>query len=137
MGCAIQSEQTNTQKIDPFIVRRTKKAIKLDKKLTTLTKSWNVMAGVVATLAFSNRISRFPVPTRWRNSGSDMAVIRSDQGISPKPSGSYWTYGIREGKKKQESGFYLVEKLAPLLKKKQLILKVLSPVNGKGVERKV
>jgi hypothetical protein len=32
MGCAIQSEQTNTQKIDPFIVRRTKKAIKLDKK---------------------------------------------------------------------------------------------------------
>lgn len=138
-GAQYKANKQTHKKSTPLSYDAQRKLLSWTKKLTTLTKSWNVMAGVVATLAFSNRISRFPVPTRWRNSGSDMAVIRSDQGISPKPSGSYWTYGIRKGKKKQESGFYLVEKLAPLLKKKNSwYLKYCHPLMGKEwKERKV
>lgn len=57
--------------------------------LTTLTKSWNVIAGVVAERAFSISTSRLPDPTRCLNSGCSKAVNKSGQGISPKPSGSY------------------------------------------------
>ena len=61
-------------------------------QLTTLTKSWNVIADVVADLAFSRSISLLPEPTLHLNSGEPRASTKSGQGISPNPSGSNWKY---------------------------------------------
>lgn len=66
---------------------------KMKKKtvLTTLTKSWNVMAEVVASQAFCRRISIFVCSTSALKSSISSTFPKSSQGISPNPSGSYYS----------------------------------------------
>lgn len=58
--------------------------------LTTLTKSWKVMAEVLRSCARSARMSRLLGVTSSTNSGVLSTSTKSSHGISPKPSGSYY-----------------------------------------------
>lgn len=57
--------------------------------LTTLTKSWKVMAEVLRSCARSARMSRLLGVTSSTNSGVLSTSTKSSHGISPNPSGSY------------------------------------------------
>lgn len=57
--------------------------------LTIFTKSWNVMAEVFLSWAFSTKISLLFGVISLTNSGVFRTSTKSSQGISPNPSGSY------------------------------------------------
>lgn len=58
-------------------------------RLTTLTKSWKVMAVVLRSCARCSKMSRLFASTSAANSGLFSTSRKSSHGISPKPSGSY------------------------------------------------